>query len=107
MNANEHYRAAEQLLDAVDYPQRVVNGWDGKTPTREDLPNGSAASWMFVSSEPETTNEAALIARAQVHATLALVAVQRPAVALNPTGKARHWGDTETSCWGEPRSSDE
>ena len=83
MNANEHYRTAEQLLAAADHPQRVMAGWDGQTPTHDDLRNG-----MFVWPEPADTNAAELIARAQVHATLALVAVQRPAVALTPTAKA-------------------
>ncbi|MEU1141820.1 hypothetical protein ABZ392_33930 [Streptomyces sp. NPDC005885] len=72
MNGPEHYREAERLLSEASF-----TGITGNPVTRDGMP-----------VRPEL--QAALIARAQVHATLAAVAVQaRPGAYYGEEGELR------------------
>ena len=77
MTGPEHYREAERLLSEASFTGGVTE----QPVTRDGLPRTPGA-------------HAALIARAQVHATLALAAATAEAGGLikaDPCGNRSHW----------------
>lgn len=85
MSGPEHYREAERLLDAVKETARTLDA----------LPALANKSQVALETAPVAAN---LLAQAQAHATLALVAAT---VATRAFGPQEPWGGHSIECDGE------
>lgn len=77
MTGAEHYAEAERLLENAQYPQRVITGVTDPGPEGlENIHEAFGDQRTVVFSDPVEIHDT-VVATAQVHATLALVAATR------------------------------